>query len=950
MGNSTASTKALQQARQGGHLKLRARGLPSLPEEVWDIATVELPDNSSWWETRETLETIDVSQNEIVALPDDFANKLDQLREFNLSHNRLSALPPAQSWCALESLVNLSLGHNQLRALPEHFGHGNAPPLVRLSADHNQIASLPSSLGMLSDCVEIDLSHNALATLPPGLSGLRSLRKLSLAKNRLGALPVDLLAAPPPLVELDLSENRLQSLSLGVPSVTTVLLGNNSLQALELTGCDALQELSAPYNAFAALPSGLPYLPRLATLDVSNNRIALLDELVGCASLTRLDVSCNEVSFVPPRLGNLSLSRLALAGNPLRTMPNHIREAPTPKLLAHLRGKIVDDAPQWEGDTRGLAHAEGGGSARPANRDGRRADQGRSLISGVENEPPAAYGGRHGDPPHGACAGGGGGGYGGGYGGGCASEPPPFMAPPDRFGRGPPSGADDPHATTAAMMSRAQQAHTQQSQTALMAQQQAQMMAQRQQQMERMRQQRQGQMDGGGGGGGAGGGGGYNALYNRPPSGRSDGGRSDGARSDGARSDGARSDGGRSGGGGGLGPGSARGGGDSAHDYRQQAKDAADYNLQAMSLARRAREGREADVVHGPGRAGGGPAPGGRASGHEGGVGYYEAGSRDGGRVGGAERGDTHGGGGRSGAAREGVAAAGGYQAGLKARTAAAPYQNADQVFTGVTNELARHVMKEGTDLCVGGMGLTELPSGGYPETLTRIDASANKLTAVPDALADAVPSLRALDVSKNALTALPVDLSDCAALESLRASQNAIRALAFLQQPLLRLVELHADKNGLSQVPPSLWLCPRLKRVSLYQNKLDLASLAMPGAAGNGGGGGGGHTAPLEHLDLGENKLGALPPLGLFPNLREVHVQQNGIRELPVTQIAPLMQLQTLDISMNDVSSLPPDLARLPLLQNLTIIGNPIRSIPQSVQQRGATAVIDLLRKRLPE
>ena len=49
------------------------------------------------------------------------------------------------------------------------------------------------------------------------------------------------------------------------------------------------------------------------------------------------------------------------------------------------------------------------------------------------------------------------------------------------------------------------------------------------------------------------------------------------------------------------------------------------------------------------------------------------------------------------------------------------------------------------------------------------------------------------------------------------------------------------------------------------------------------------------------------LPPLGLFPNLREVRVQQNGIRELPVAQITPLVQLQTLDISMNDVSLLPP-------------------------------------------
>ena len=64
------------------------------------------------------------------------------------------------------------------------------------------------------------------------------------------------------------------------------------------------------------------------------------------------------------------------------------------------------------------------------------------------------------------------------------------------------------------------------------------------------------------------------------------------------------------------------------------------------------------------------------------------------------------------------------------------------------------------------------------------------------------------------------------------------------------------------------------------------------------------------------------------------MHVQQNGIRELPVHDLAGLMQLQTLDVSMNDVGTLPPQLALLPLLQNLTIIGNPIRPIPQSVQQ----------------
>ena len=62
-----------------------------------------------------------------------------------------------------------------------------------------------------------------------------------------------------------------------------------------------------------------------------------------------------------------------------------------------------------------------------------------------------------------------------------------------------------------------------------------------------------------------------------------------------------------------------------------------------------------------------------------------------------------------------------------------------------------------------------------------------------------------------------------------------------------------------------------------------------------------------------------------------------------------PLQKLQTLDISCNDVTMLPAELALLPVLQNLTIVGNAIRSIPQNVQQRGSAAVLDLLKKRLP-
>ena len=136
---SKATSHALIQGRQSGHLKLQGRGLTALPKEVCDIGSVALPEGSAWWETRETLETLNCSQNDISELPDDIAS-LDQLRELNCERNSLAVLPDAQVWQALESLVSLQLAHNQLAALPDGFGHANRPPLVRLNLPHNQLA------------------------------------------------------------------------------------------------------------------------------------------------------------------------------------------------------------------------------------------------------------------------------------------------------------------------------------------------------------------------------------------------------------------------------------------------------------------------------------------------------------------------------------------------------------------------------------------------------------------------------------------------------------------------------------------------------------------------------------------------------------------------------------------------------------------------------------------
>ena len=344
-------SKILVAARTSGHLKLGGRGLSALPEAAFDIGSVPLPEGAPWWETRETLETLDASDNSLTALPRAMAS-LVELRELNLAHNAIASVPDADCWRELAALVSVHLGHNKLAALPDGFGAANAPPLARLSVPHNALGTLPPSVSGLRDLVELDISHNALASLPAGLCGLVSLRKLNLSSNALDAFPADFVRSPPPnLVELLASANRLRGeLALASASLTTLNLAKNKLGSLDVRECKALAELVASFNALATLPDVSP-LASLATIDLSNNRISSgLLHLCGggspfrCGgSLTRVDLSCNELSEIPPQLGHLPLTVLALSGNPLRSLPSSVLTGPTPRLLAHLRGKLSDD-------------------------------------------------------------------------------------------------------------------------------------------------------------------------------------------------------------------------------------------------------------------------------------------------------------------------------------------------------------------------------------------------------------------------------------------------------------------------------------------------------------------------------------------------------------------------------------------------------------------------------
>jgi Leucine-rich repeat (LRR) protein len=89
-----------------------------------------------------------------------------------------------------------------------------------------------------------------------------------------------------------------------------------------------------------------------------------------------------------------------------------------------------------------------------------------------------------------------------------------------------------------------------------------------------------------------------------------------------------------------------------------------------------------------------------------------------------------------------------------------------------------------------------------------------------------------------------------------------------------------------------------------------------------------------VTQLDLSANQISSLPPeIGQLTNLQSLDISRNQISSLP-PEIVQLTNLQTLYISFNQISSLPPEIVQLTNLQTLDIGGNQISSLPPEIVQ----------------
>lgn len=258
-------------------------------------------------------------------------------------------------------------------------------------------------------------------------------------------------------------------------------------------------------------------------------------------------------------------------------------------------------------------------------------------------------------------------------------------------------------------------------------------------------------------------------------------------------------------------------------------------------------------------------------------------------------------------------------------------HDNKLQSLPGAVGDLQelRQLRLSHNQLSVLPLGLFSLP------LLYSLTLQNNLLETLPPELGR-LQSLTELDVSRNRLTELPSALGDLSALTSLNLQHNQLSGLPDGLSHLRNLRVLDCSNNLLTELPSTLVQLTGLEQIFLRQNRLRVVPELPPHA--------------LKEVYLADNQISALPEDSLrrLTLLSVLELRGNKICVLPEGALPST--LTRLDLSNNDVSSLPPTLGLLPNLSVLLLEGNPLRGIRRELLTKGTMELLKYLRGRIKE
>ncbi|XP_004586994.2 leucine-rich repeat and calponin homology domain-containing protein 4 isoform X14 [Ochotona princeps] len=180
------------------------------------------------------------------------------------------------------------------------------------------------------------------------------------------------------------------------------------------------------------------------------------------------------------------------------------------------------------------------------------------------------------------------------------------------------------------------------------------------------------------------------------------------------------------------------------------------------------------------------------------------------------------------------------------------------------------------------------------------------------------VPGSAALPGSRSAERAL----EEAVATGTLNLSNRRLKHFprgAARSYDLSDITQADLSRNRFPEVPEAACQLVSLEGLSLYHNCLRCLNPSL------------GNLTALTYLNLSRNQLSSLPPYICQLPLRVLIVSNNKLGALP-PEVGALGSLRQLDVSSNELQSLPVELCSLPSLRDLNVRRNQLTSLPDEL------------------
>ncbi|KAE8573499.1 toll-like receptor 6 [Halyomorpha halys] len=274
------------------------------------------------------LKELYIHDNEISMVTDRALAGLRHLTHFDLSNNKIVALPPELFRECADSIKEIYLRNNSISVLsPGLFANLNQ--LIALDLSRNQLTSAWINSGTFSGLIRLvllNLSYNKISKLDPSFfHDLYTLQILNLEHNSIEAILPDTFTPMNNLHTLVLSHNKISYLDAyalnGLYVLSLLSLDSNQLENIHaeaFKNCTSLQDLNLNGNKLAQVPLALRDMRLLRTVDLGENYISNVDVpgFVGMTNLYGLRLIGNYVTNISqttfadlPSLQILNLSR-----------------------------------------------------------------------------------------------------------------------------------------------------------------------------------------------------------------------------------------------------------------------------------------------------------------------------------------------------------------------------------------------------------------------------------------------------------------------------------------------------------------------------------------------------------------------------------------------------------------------------------------------------------------